>query len=176
MLAGSDSDTAYEGEEEEAYDDKDRTSAELRRDDLELLKEEEEREKLIASSTSTPLGGFRRLFQSDRERRKSRRDGAGRRPRSGEDSRLMEEGGRLSSSSSRESSEVGKHRVRDVRERRKVRRHIRDQKANSTDMCLLDNIVLALGTARDLRRHRCSFPRPFTLCISHLRFPSDEAL
>ena len=41
MLAGSDSDTAYEGEEEEAYDDKDRTSAELRRDDLELLKEEE---------------------------------------------------------------------------------------------------------------------------------------
>ncbi|KAK8218574.1 alkaline-phosphatase-like protein [Phyllosticta capitalensis] len=120
MLAGSDSDTAYEGEEEEAYDDKDRTSAELRRDDLELLKEEEEREKLIASSTSTPLGGFRRLFQSDRERRKSRRDGAGRRPRSGEDSRLMEEGGRLSSSSSRESSEVGKHRVRDVRERRKT--------------------------------------------------------
>ncbi|KAK8168404.1 alkaline-phosphatase-like protein [Phyllosticta citrichinensis] len=117
MLANSDSDTAYEGEEEDAYEEKDRTSAEVRREDLELLHEEDERDKLIASSDSTPLGGFRQLFRNDR--RKSRRDGArGRRPGSGEDSRLMEEGGRLSSSS-RESSEVTKHRVRDVRERRK---------------------------------------------------------
>ncbi|KAK8194027.1 alkaline-phosphatase-like protein [Phyllosticta paracitricarpa] len=120
MLANSDSDTAYEGEEEDAYEEKDRTSTEVRREDLELLHEEDERENLIASSNSTSQGGFQQLFRSDRERRKSRRDGArGRRPGSGEDSRLMEEGGRLSSSSSRESSEVDKHRVRDVRERRK---------------------------------------------------------
>ncbi|KAF4309774.1 Type I phosphodiesterase/nucleotide pyrophosphatase/phosphate transferase [Botryosphaeria dothidea] len=125
MLAGSDSDTAYE--DDNGYDEG-KTSAELRREDRSLLEEEEEREKLISRSTSGrgAKAGLGSLFRKDGDmatttrgaRRKSKKEpGRHRRGhlRSAEESELMydtEEGGRLSSASSRDSSEADEQRLR----------------------------------------------------------------
>lgn len=125
MLAGSDSDTAYE--DDNGYDEG-KTSAELRREDRSLLEEEEEREKLISRSTSGrgTKAGLGSLFRKDGDmatttrgaRRKSKKEpGRHRRGhlRSAEESELMydtEEGGRLSSASSRDSSEADEQRLR----------------------------------------------------------------
>lgn len=123
MLAGSDSDTAYEEEDEDGYDNG-KTSAELRREDQSLLEEEEERERLISRSGSRGAkGGLGRLFHGDKKtttrsaRRKSKEPGRDRRRhlRSAEERELMydtEEGGRRLSDSSRDSSEADEDRLR----------------------------------------------------------------
>ncbi|GME54605.1 Type I phosphodiesterase/nucleotide pyrophosphatase/phosphate transferase [Neofusicoccum parvum] len=103
MLAGSDSDTAYE--DDDGYDEG-KTSAELRREDQSLLEEEEEREKLIARSASGgPKGGLGRLFRGD---------SASTTTRGARQNELMydTEEGRLSGSSSRDSSEADEQRLR----------------------------------------------------------------
>ncbi|KAH7064560.1 alkaline-phosphatase-like protein [Macrophomina phaseolina] len=131
ILAGSDSDTAYEDDEDNGHDRR-KTSAELRREDHSLLEEEEEREKLIARSASGrgTKSGLESLFRKDGNtttrgaRRKSKKGpGQDRRQhlRSAEESELMydtEEGGRLLSAS-RDSSEADEQRLHTLLSKKK---------------------------------------------------------